>query len=511
MEKVVTAQEMKFYDQFTIEKIGIPSLLLMERAAMEVFFSVRSRIHNGTRVLIAAGSGNNGGDALAAGRLFTQTKADVTLWMPGDRKQVSKETARQIEILENLGFSIHDNFPDQEYDIVIDGLFGIGLTREITGRYREAVEAINRLSRQGAFVVAVDIPSGIDTDSGKILGAGVRADLTVTFEYAKAGHFFYPGREYTGRLLIKPIGIAKQAQQEKKTSFVTIHKEQVKGTLPERRSDGNKGSFGKVLLVAGSLDLCGACVLCGKSVLRTGAGMVKIITPECNREILQKALPEAMLYSYKEQPDKEKVEAAIQWTDVIVAGPGLGKGEQALALMDLILNQGEKPLVIDADGLNLIAGQEELKRAAGKYRKNRLVMTPHPGELVRLKEQTMEEYQRNPVKAVQELADTLTCTIVGKDAVTVIASAGQKEIYINQTGNDGLATAGSGDVLAGIIGGLCAQGLSSFQAACTGVFLHGLAGERAAMKKSRYGMMASDVTEEICCLLADNESSRIRG
>lgn len=506
MEKIVTAEEMKLYDSYTIEKTGIPAMVLMERAAMAVCSCIEERTGKDVRVLVAAGMGNNGGDGLAIGRILAEKGGKVTFFMPGiheAEKKASKETGQQLKILKNLGFSIHSNFPEQEYDIVIDALFGIGLTREITGDYRKTVEEINRLSVQGAYIVSVDIPSGICADSGRIMGCAVRADRTVAFEYAKCGHYFYPGKEYSGRLKVCPVGIGKGAMLQQPPSLFTIKKEELAALLPQRKADGNKGSFGRVLLVAGKQDMCGAAILCGRSILRTGAGMVKIITPECNREIIQKALPEAMLYSYFEMPEKEKAAECLAWADVIVAGPGMGKEAAALSLMEWVLSQKEKPLVIDADGLNMIAQNRLLDSQARQYRKNRIIMTPHPGELIRLTGQTIEEYKKQPIPFVKALAAKYSCIVAGKDAVTVVAEADREEKYINATGNDGMATAGSGDVLAGIISGLLAQGQQPFMAACTGVCLHGEAGRRAAVKKSRYSVMASDIIEEICFVLTE--------
>lgn len=497
MRYIVTAQEMKYYDSYTIEKTKIPSLLLMERAALEMTGIVEQRIKKGDEVIVFAGTGNNGGDALAVGRLLAQKGVFVSFYMPGDRNKATEETKKQCEILENLGFSIHGNFPEKEYDIVIDGLFGIGLKREISGIYKEAVEKMNALREKGALVAAVDIPSGVLADSGRVPGCAVRADITVTFGYGKAGHYFYPGRENTGELFIRDIGITQKALEEKSPSYMTFCREELKELLPERKKWGNKGTFGKVLLYAGSREMCGAALLCGRSILRSGAGMLKIITPSENRAVIQQALPEAMLYTYDEMPEEDMVKQSMAWADVLVAGPGIGKGEAAHFLMTMFLKQGKLPMIVDADGLNLIAEEEHLQKAVKEYEKNKLIMTPHPGEFIRLSGQSMEEYQQNPYQSVRKLADEFSCIVVGKDAVTLAAEPFKETVYMNITGNDGMATAGSGDVLAGVIGGLIAQRQEGFQAACLGVGLHGAAGDRAAVKRGRYGMTASDILEEI--------------
>lgn len=510
MQYVVNAKEMKQYDSYTIEKIGIPSLLLMERAAMEIVFAICERCHKGTKVIVFAGCGNNGGDGLAAGRMLLEKGAEVTFYMPGEIEKASSETKAQMKILSNLGFSIQRNLPKGEYDIVIDALFGIGLSREVTNIYREAVEEINRLGSRGAYVVAADIPSGVCADTGKILGCAVRADLTVTFSYAKAGQLFYPGREYTGKLLVREIGIAKEALEKFPPSYKAIDEKEMRAMLPKREPAGNKGTFGKVLLVAGSRETGGAALLCAESILRTGAGMVKVVTHEKNRDAFLKRLPEVMLSTYEEIPEQEEIVRCLSWADVIVAGPGLGtpgteSGKKAELLMEILLQQGKLPFVIDADGLNLIAEKESLAKLVKEYEKNRIVLTPHPGELVRLLKGSMEEYKCSPVNAVKELAKQLCCIVVGKDAVTLAVSPEEETVFINRAGNDGMATAGSGDVLAGIIGSFMAQHTESFAAACLGVTLHGTAGDRAASVKSRYGMTASDIIEKISVVLAEQE------
>ncbi len=500
MQYIVTADEMKFYDGYAIEKIGMPALLLMERAAMEMADVLSKYVRKGVRVIVFAGTGNNGGDALALGRILAARGAVVTFYMPGSESKASKETKKQISIIKNLGFSILSNLPEAEYDIVIDGLFGIGLARNITGKYAKAVESINNLKEKGALVAAVDIPSGIHADTGKIMGCSVEADITVTFEYGKAGHYFYPGRTKMGKLFIRSIGLTGNAFEEKHPSYFSFGRDEVKQLLPERDPAGNKGTFGKVLLIAGNKNMAGAAILCGRSIMRMGAGMLKILTHSSNRNIIQKSLPEALLETYSKMPEEKQVDEAIAWADVIVAGPGLSKGDDAKALMTQILKQGKLPMVIDADGLNLIAETEELKKAVKAYKRRKIVMTPHPGELIRLAGIDMEQYKENERAEVRKLAKDFGCIVVGKDAVTLASSPDVEAVYMNLTGNDGMATAGSGDVLAGVIGGLLSQH-ASFEAACLGICLHGIAGDQAAAKKSRYGVMASDIVEEICRVL----------
>lgn len=498
MRYIVTSKEMKEYDSYTIEQIGIPSLLLMERAAMEMTAVLMRKVSPGSRVIVFAGTGNNGGDALAVGRLLAQKGAKVDFFMPGERTKTTLETRKQLKILENSGFSIHSNLENTEYDIVIDGLFGIGLKRNIEGVYLQAVTEINELKEAGAFVAAVDIPSGISADTGEVMGDAVNADITVSFGYAKAGHYLYPGRQYTGELFVRDIGLAKDALKHQTPSYFTFSDKEIGELLPERNPAGNKGTFGKVLVFAGSVNMCGAALLCAKSVLRAGAGMVKIIAPEQNRVIIQTALPEAMLFTYGKRIDTKALKEAADWADVLVCGPGIGRSEQAAYLLHKLFAWKDKFVVLDADALNLISERKELKEEVLQYEKGHIIMTPHPGEFVRLSRISMEEYLSDRREALKNLAEEYGCVIVGKDAVTMVAAADYgKMLYMNTTGNDGMATAGSGDVLAGIIGGLWAQGMAGFSAACTGVLIHGVAGDKAAERKGRYGTTASDIVEEL--------------
>lgn len=497
MKYVLKAHEMKAYDRDTSERIGIPSMVLMERAALAAEDVILRKRHMPGKVLIVAGTGNNGGDGLAIGRLFALKGAEVTFFAAGDFNRMSAETKAQASILRNSGFSIQSNLEVKEYDMVIDALFGIGLSRNIEGAFYEVIEQINACGRRGAYIVSVDIPSGICADTGRILGAAVQADLTVTFAFAKRGHLLYPGREFTGELAVRDIGITQQSFGEEPPGAFCYERGDVPSLLPRRRPDGNKGSFGKVLLLAGSRDMGGACVLCGRSILKTGAGMVKIITPSCNREIIQNAVPEAMLYTFDVTPDKEQIQKSMDWADVIVAGPGMGTGQPAYLLLEYILREGKNPIVLDADALNLIAAHEKLRMLAAEYGVGKMILTPHPGELARLTKTHGEEYKDHREMLVHGLAKELACVVAAKDAVTMVAQAGRKEIYINTSGNDGMACAGSGDVLAGVIGGLLAQKQAVFDAACLGVYVHGLAGEEASVKEGRRGMTASDIIQNL--------------
>lgn len=497
---IVTAGEMREYDRNTIQHFGMPSMVLMERAALAVAEEIEKRSVPGMQVLIVAGCGNNGGDGIAAGRILRQHGYAVDFCLIGDREKCSGETKAQCGMIEKYGCPLQDKIGNKEYDIIVDALFGIGLSRNLEGQFAKAVQEINESK---AFVCSVDIPSGIHTDSGEIMGEAVKANLTVTFAFKKPGHILYPGCGYCGEIICGDIGITQESFLGQNPKIYTFYGAPLDG-MPDRNGDGNKGTFGKVLVIAGSAGMSGACELCARSVYRMGAGMVKILTPEENRIIVQTNLPEALLSTYQVQEAgktetagdlRQRLEKDMEWADCILIGPGIGKGREACAMLEQVLAESKKPLVIDADGLNLLAENENLRQLLkGCIKEKRdVVLTPHLAEFARLFGSTVEDIKRNLLHRPKEMAEKYGCIVVCKDARTVVAAPSSKEIYLNTSGNDGMATAGMGDVLTGVIGGLMAQGMDGRKAACLGVYIHGKAGDEAAKIKGRYGLMARDV------------------
>ena len=326
MKYVVDAREMKLFEEAVIETMGMPSLALMERAALAVAEEIRAYAadrHLRTeekRLLVVAGGGNNGADGLAVARILSLEDWQVTVYQAGSAGHCTREWERQYKIIGYYPVRMVSNWPREEYTIVVDALFGIGLSRQIQGEYAEIVKEMNR--RKG-FKLSVDVPSGIHASTGRIMGEAVRADLTVTFGWAKKGLLFYPGAEYTGRLAVKEIGIngtCFDAAGKKPEMF--YYDEPVGKLLPPRRRDGHKGTFGKVLLIAGFDQMPGAAVLAARAAYHTGAGMVKVICPQENRGILQAAVPEALWAA------PEDWQGGCEWADVIAIGPGLGKNSR---------------------------------------------------------------------------------------------------------------------------------------------------------------------------------------
>lgn len=511
----VSSQEMRTYDTTTIKHYEMPSLVLMERAALAVAEEVEKRFGKENKVLIVAGCGNNGGDGIAVGRLLKQQGFVVDFSLIGRLEQCSEETARHIAIIQKYGCLLQGKIQDGEYDIIIDALFGIGLSRNVEGDHKQAIRKINE---SNAFVYSVDIPSGINANNGERMNVAVKADITVTFAFEKLGHILYPGCRNAGTVICKDIGITSESfllKEPQVYSYPDYYKENAKELMPARDGSGNKGTFGKVLVIAGSKNMSGACELCAKGAYRIGAGMVKIITAEENRVIMQEKIPEALLTTYSSDENKSLGEFRdilrkdMDWADCIIIGPGLGKGQIAGFLLNKAVQENQKPLIIDADGINLLAESEELKN----YLKNntvidkrQVILTPHIVEFVRLNGGTVDETKKQILTKTKELADILNCIVVAKDARTIVASYGEESVFINTTGNDGMATAGSGDVLAGIIGGLVAQGMQAEDAARTGVYFHGILGDRVSDKFGRYAVMAGDLIEQMKDIITKQET-----
>ncbi len=516
MKKVVTCSQMKLLDHETIHSMHVPSLVLMERAALavkdEIVKHLLEKNPDGCwcrdRVLAVCGSGNNGGDGIAIARLLHLQGIPVEIFLAGNPDKMTEETRHQWEIAASYQVPVTNNPVWSEYTVIADGIFGVGLSREITGKYREIIDCMNQAK---AYKVAVDIPSGIHGDTGAVLGAAFDADLTVTFAYRKRGLCLYPGRMYAGEVVTADIGIYdRDSKGNVLAEMAACHLEQTDlRALPARPPWGNKGTFGKVLLIAGSPGMCGAAYLSASAALHGGAGMVKIQTVEENQIPLQTLLPEAMVTC---EFNEEANEKNLSWCDVLVIGPGLGTDGEGRERMLWFLKNGSeagKPVVIDADGLNLLAEHPEWM----EYINENTVLTPHMGEMSRLTGSSISHLKEDPAAAVFEFAGRSGVTCVLKDACTVIADQ-EEHLYFNLSGNSGMATAGSGDVLSGIMAAvLCMyRGAKekppvSYQTAMA-VYIHGLCGDFARRKKGTHGMTAKDLIEALPEVLKLSESKR---
>ena len=489
MEHVVTASQMKACDSYTINEIGVPSCVLMERAALACALEVikeADRTVGAKRILCVVGSGNNGGDGAACARILFMRGYRADLCVVGSEDHFTVDMREQMRICRNLGIR---EIPADEisgYDIYVDCIFGIGLSRNVQGHYADVIAAINS---ERAYVVSADIPSGIHADTGAVMGCAVQADVTVTMQMKKAGLLLNPGAKYAGNVKVAEIGICDRYGLGDGPEIHSLLPCDAELLLPERESDGNKGSFGKILIIAGSKGMCGASYLSALAALRAGAGMVKIIAPEENREILQTLLPEAILGLYGDHESAlSAVDAGLSWADAVCVGPGLGMSGLSKEIVLHVLASCSLPLVIDADGLNIIAGLNSFPDILSK----RVYLTPHLGEMSRLTGLPIRSLREDPVLYALQFAEETGAVVLMKDARTVIANPDGRA-FINCSGNSGMATAGSGDVLSGILTALIGRGCDPDTVGALAAYLHGEAGDRAMERLGPDYMNASDI------------------
>lgn len=503
MQYIGSGDEMQRIDAYSIETVGIPGIVLMEKAALAMEEEIVRRFPSPASVTIIAERGNNGGDGLALGRLLLARGYKVSFYEIGGVRHASESYQTQKKIIDNLGVHFLDALPKADSDIWVDAVFGVGLKRDVAGVQREVLEEVNRRS---GFKIAVDVPSGVDASSGKILGYGFRADLTITFGLSKIGLILYPGASLAGEVVIKDIGFPQKAVEAVRPKTIVYTREDL-CRLPKRKSWSNKGAYGKVLLIVGAKNMAGAACLSASSAYRTGSGLVRIFTCEENREILQSRVPEAVMTTYESEEEALlKLPEALDWASVVGIGPGLGQNTFTEKLLSMVLAGGHCPLVIDADGINTLAAlkKEEMESTAVSDKDERqtitklydsyrapMILTPHLKEMERLIGKKVADIQETLMETAEEAADAMHIFVL-KDARTVV-SDGSFPTYINMSGNHGMATGGSGDVLTGIICGMLAGGLPALEAARLGVYCHGLAGDKAAKEKGYYGLLAGDL------------------
>lgn len=494
MEYLVNSKIMKEIDTQTIQKVGIPSLVLMERAALSVVMAFEKRYGTGQRVLCVCGTGNNGADGIAVARILHERGQSSAVYIPVESEHSTEEWKRQLAIAEYLKIPVFRQSPAwNEYTVLVDALFGIGLSREISGGYRHTIEEMNA---SGLPIVAVDIPSGICGNSGQVLGCAIQAELTVTFGLKKTGLVRFPGAYYAGEIVLENPGFPKEVIDKCGSDVYTYTREDFE-KLPKRAADGNKGTFGKVAVIAGTKDMAGAAYFSAMAAYRMGVGLVRICTCEENRSILQVRIPEAVLTTYQADTVENQIQQVMEWADVIIAGPGIGQSKTAFRIVRCVLDYAakhqKKPVVLDADGLNLFAVMDyPREQLCGN-----LIFTPHLGEFSRLTGRSVTELKADLEQKVREYVKEHNVCLVCKDARTLVASQKEEGVYINLSGCNGMGTAGAGDVLTGVIAGMFAMGLSGQRAAEMGVYFHGIAGEMAAELVGEHSLCASDLLEGI--------------
>ena len=497
---------MKEIDSMAINQLGIPEIVLMENAGIRTFESINDNYGTPGTASVVCGKGNNGGDAAVVARHLMNSGCEVMLFLIGKAEDAKPSAKINFEICKKLGIKIKEVTGENDVGIlkegltrsqvIIDGIFGTGLERDVEGIYLTAIESINKIrDTSKCKVVAIDIPSGLDSDTGQIKGACVDADLTITLHLPKVGMLQYPALFKIGKLVIADIGIPydkseilnpKSEINPKLKIPNVIDVGYVKSCLPQRKVDANKGDNGRVMIIAGSKGMSGAAVMAGKAALRAGAGLVYLSVSKEIQNPVNVSIPEVITWI---DPSLSKI-LSSKLTAVGV-GPGIGDDRKNM-VERLIRSELKCPLIIDADALNAISNNP----AVLLKRKCPVITTPHPGEMARLLKTTAAKVQEDRVNIALKAAKDWNVIVVLKGAYTVIASPSGQH-FINITGNPGLATAGTGDVLTGIICSLAGQGVEPFRAAVCACFVHGMCGDVVALNKGQSGMIASDIIEAI--------------
>jgi len=504
----VTAAEMRALDRWTIEH-GTPGYVLMERAGAGAARVLRERLrHPRGAVVVVCGRGNNGGDGFVIARHLRRARVPVEVWLAARPEDVQGDAARMLAKWRRLRGTVHPLVAPADVDALcrrlagaataVDALFGTGLNAPVTGLAAAAIEAMNGC---GAPVFAVDIASGLSADTGMPLGTSVRATVTATFGHPKVGQLIYPGVEHTGLLAVVDIGIPPAALAADGPRTALLEEEEVGRLLAPRPRDAHKGRFGHVLVIAGSRGKTGAALLAGQGAARAGAGLTTIAVPAPLQPVLEAQVREAMTASLPDAADDAALDALLDARSAIVCGPGLGLADETRALVANVVRRARVPLVLDADGLNAVAGTDLLRARAGPT-----VITPHPGEMARLVGSDTGHVQADRLGVARALARAEGVVVVLKGARTIIASP-DGGAAISPTGNPGMASGGTGDVLAGIVGGLLAQGLAPFDAAVLGVFAHGAAADAVAARQGEVGLLAGDIAAELPATLARLQTS----
>lgn len=501
--KAALMEEIRSVDKKAIEKLGIPGVVLMENAGTAVVRQIEKNLGNlkDKKVCIFAGKGNNGGDGYVIARHLYNKGVKVKVFLLGAQEAVVGDAKINLDILQSMGLDVIEVSENRDWDKVkiaaafsdflVDALLGTGFKGELAGNMLEAAKIINS---SGKIVFAVDVPSGVNADNGQVAGASVRADYTVTFSLIKPGLLLYPGAEQAGKIYVEDIGIPHAVVEDTKIRQNAVRAAEIQSMLVKRPAAAHKGMCGRVAVLAGSTGLTGAAVLTSMAAMRSGAGLVTLGIPASLNPILEVKLTEVMTKPLPEVPggavSLESVPGFLELaakSEAVAIGPGLGgAGETKDAVRELI-KIIDKPLILDADALNALSGAPHLLKEA----KALAVITPHPGEMARLTGLSIAEVNSERIEVARMSACDWNCIVVLKGAPTVVAFP-DGEVYINTTGNAGMATGGAGDVLTGVIAAFIAQGLSSHEAAVVGVYVHGLAGDIAA-QTGVVGRVAGDI------------------
>lgn len=509
---------MRDIDRAAIDEHKIPSQTLMENAGKQVSALLKSRLDdlNHKVIYVFCGKGNNGGDGFVASRYLARMNARVFVFLLGKSEDVSGDARRNLELAKQMRIPVEELIEDEQLDFmeshtspgnerwtfhrpepdaVVDALLGTGAKGKVTGAIKKVIDIINQLQKP---VAAVDVPSGLNADTGEASESCVKAAWTVTMGLPKTGFFLSDGMDTSGEVIIADIGFPEPLLKSGPQDMELLTKDFTKTLLPApRKANTHKGDYGRVLIIAGSPGMTGAACLCAESCLRSGAGLVTVAVPESLNPVLETKLTEVMTLPVAETSQKtlssSALEALLSFSrrcDAVAIGPGISTHWDTRKLVYELAENLKVPFVLDADGLNCLADDEHFPALLRKQ--SPCILTPHPGEMSRLLKTQTKEINKNRIRSVKQTAQKAKCTVVLKGAYTLISDESQKT-YVNPTGNPGMATGGTGDVLTGMIAGFLAQGMAPLHASLLSVYLHGLAGDLARDKTGEISLTASDM------------------
>ncbi|MGE5381066.1 MAG: NAD(P)H-hydrate dehydratase [Methylocystaceae bacterium] len=511
--KVVTRNQMVEIDRLATERYGIPGMVLMENAGLQVVDAALTLLGaGGSAAVIICGAGNNGGDGFVAARHLSNSGFKVTCYLLGDIQKLKGDALTNYIILTRMGLSPINIANEEELELaagvmssshlIIDALYGTGFTGTLEGISKRVVELINEVS---VPVLAIDIPSGLDANNGMTSELAVQADWTVTMALPKLGLLQPSAAPYVGRLTVADISIPPALITDPDLKINLITENRVRFYLPPRQQATHKGDYGHVLVIGGCSDMMGAVIMCSQAAMKMGAGLVSAAVPEPIRFAAAAQIPQAMTIALPATARGQIAKAALdplitalQEMKSAVMGPGMSRYDEGKDLIAGIIGNTPVPLIIDADALNMLQSQPEVLRSASAQ----LILTPHPGEMARLTGMDINYIQGHRVEAACNFASEYGVVLVLKGSRTIIAVP-SGDVYINPSGNPGMACGGSGDVLAGMIAGLVAQGLPAEAAAWMGVYLHGCAGDIAADDLGEYSLNALDIVSAIPRVIKD--------
>ncbi|MEA1968532.1 MAG: NAD(P)H-hydrate dehydratase [Thermodesulfobacteriota bacterium] len=510
---LVTAEEIQKMDREAIESFGIPGQVLMENAGRGAFNMLTDLFCDiiSKKVCIVAGRGNNGGDGFVIARYLMEMGVKTKIILLSTEDKVHGDARANLILLKKLEKEFCTKciieIPDKDFflkqkplilhhDIFVDAILGTGLKSNVKGLFKDVIETLNST---GKPIFSVDIPSGLNSDTGEECGVSIKAFATATFAFAKVGQILHPGDKFTGILKTIDIGIPNFIVHKKRPLIHLTEKKEIRSLFPPRESETHKGSFGHLFIIAGSAGKTGAAALCANAAMRCGTGLVTLGIPESLNIAVEPQVCEAMTLPL---PEKEKgclselcfkaiKKAAVQ-KNAIALGPGMGTEQGTGELIKKIIREIDIPLIMDADALNCIADTPDIL----KEKKASVIVTPHPGEMARLCKKSVKEIQKNRIESAKNFAKEFDVVVILKGSKTITALPDGR-IFINPTGNPGMASGGMGDVLTGMTAGLTAQGFSLKNAAIAGVYIHGLCGDILAEKKGPFGFLASDMVKTI--------------